>query len=124
MTVRTRADAEVIPTLRTIGADLAMRLDFDLDAVDDLRMAVDEACSMLLPSAVDGVLTCEYRWAKGRVQVAVEVVVSTPDRVAGDGLGWQLLTALATSVDRTLTPVDGGHRARVELVRECATVAR
>src|SRR5947208_11241083 len=61
--VRTAAIPHVVPTLRTIVADIAMRQDFDLDAVEDLRMAVDEACSLLLPSASDGRMTCVFSWA-------------------------------------------------------------
>ena len=33
-----------------MAGDLAMRMDYDLDAVEDLRLAVDEACATLRPS--------------------------------------------------------------------------
>ncbi|OZM70137.1 anti-sigma factor [Amycolatopsis antarctica] len=124
MEVRTDATPEVVPTLRTLAADLAMRLDFDLDAVEDLRMTVDEACSLLLPAAADGTLTCEFRWASGRVEVNVTVLADQPGLAQEDSLGWQLLTALATSARRMVTPLDDGYLTRVELVRECVTVAR
>jgi serine/threonine-protein kinase RsbW len=123
MAVRTSASAEVLPTLRTIAADLAMRLDFDLDAVEDLRMAVDEACSLLLPAASDGELACEYRWTGGRVEVSVSVLSDHPNLAGEDALGWQLLTALATSVRRSVTPLEEGYRTRIDVVRECETVA-
>jgi serine/threonine-protein kinase RsbW len=41
--VRTSASASLIPTIRAVASDLAARADFDLDAISDLRMAVDEA---------------------------------------------------------------------------------
>ncbi|SFA90703.1 serine/threonine-protein kinase RsbW [Amycolatopsis marina] len=124
MTVQTSATAEVIPTLRTIGADLAMRLDFDLDAIDDLRMAVDEACSLLLPAASDGLLDCAFRYGAGRIELSVSVFTEQPDLVVQDALGWQLLNALVSSVDRSMDQVDGGFRAKVDLARDSATVAR
>ena len=39
--VRTTASAALIPTIRAVASDLAARADFDLDAISDLRMAVD-----------------------------------------------------------------------------------
>ncbi|MEC3978855.1 anti-sigma factor [Amycolatopsis sp. H20-H5] len=116
--VRTAAVPHVIPTLRTIVADIAMRQDFDLDAVEDLRMAVDEACSLLVPSATDGRLTCIFSWTENRVEVTVSVLADSPDHADDTGLSWQLLTALATSARRTVTPAEGGYLSRVELVRE------
>ena len=46
--VRTSATAALIPTIRAVASDLAARADFDLDAISDLRMAVDEACATLV----------------------------------------------------------------------------
>jgi len=49
--VRTSASAALIPTIRAVASDLAARADFDLDAISDLRMAVDEACATLVDVA-------------------------------------------------------------------------
>jgi serine/threonine-protein kinase RsbW len=119
--VRTAAIPHVVPTLRTIVADIAMRQDFDLDAVEDLRMAVDEACSLLLPAAADGRLTCVFSWSNGRIEVSVSVLSDSPEHADESGLSWQLLTALATSARRSVTPEDGRYLARVDLVRESET---
>ena len=116
--VRTAAIPHVVPTLRTIVADIAMRQDFDLDAVEDLRMAVDEACSLLLRSASDGRMTCVFSWANGRIEVSVAVLAESPDHPDEAGLSWQLLNALSTSARRTVTPENGGYISRVHLVRE------
>lgn len=116
--VRTAAIPHVVPTLRTIAADIAMRQDFDLDAVEDLRMAVDEACSLLLPAACDGRLTCVFGWSTGRIEVSVSVLTDSPDHTDESGLSWQLLTALATSARRSVTPEAERYVSRVDLVRE------
>src|SRR3954471_15896609 len=36
-----------LPAVRAMAGDLAMRMDYDLDSVEDLRLAVDEACATL-----------------------------------------------------------------------------
>ena len=51
--IRLPADSAYLSILRTATAGLAARLDFTLDEIEDLRIAVDEACAMLLPHAVD-----------------------------------------------------------------------
>lgn len=72
--IRTAADALVIPTIRTVAADLAARADFDLDSIDDLRMAVDDVCAMLVRAAApDGSLSCRFTVLADRIEVAAEV---------------------------------------------------
>jgi serine/threonine-protein kinase RsbW len=122
--VRTAAIPQVVPTLRTIAADIAMRQDFDLDAIEDLRMAVDEACSLLLPSASDGNLTCVFSAMDGRIEISVSVLADSAKLTEDNALGWQLLTALATSARRTVTPGEGGFFSRIDVVRECEAAAQ
>lgn len=100
VTVRLPADGAYLSVLRTATAGLAARLDFTLDEIEDLRIAVDEACAMLLAQAVPGTdLECEFVLRPG--EIAVRVSVSTvdgnePDR---DTFAWTVLTALAGNVD-------------------------
>ena len=49
--LRLPADSAYVAVLRTATAGLAARLDFTLDDIEDLRIAVDEACAMVLPQA-------------------------------------------------------------------------
>jgi serine/threonine-protein kinase RsbW len=48
------AESAYLSVLRTTTAGLAARLDFTLDEIEDLRIAVDEACAMLLAQAIPG----------------------------------------------------------------------
>ena len=60
--LRLPADGAYLSVLRTATAGLAARLDFTLDEIEDLRIAVDEACALLLPDAEPGrPLTCRVR---------------------------------------------------------------
>src|SRR3954465_1224836 len=72
--VRTAASAALIPTIRAVASDLAARADFDLDAISDLRMAVDEACAALVDvAAPDSGLRCRFRIADDSIRVTAEV---------------------------------------------------
>ncbi len=73
--VRLPAAGAYLSVLRTATAGLAARLDFTLDEIEDLRIAVDEACAILLQQAVPGsVLSCVFRL----VDDSLEVTVSAP----------------------------------------------
>ena len=69
--LRLPAEPAYLSVLRTATAGLAARLDFTLDEIEDLRIAVDEACALLLPDAVAGEpLTCRFvlDWPTARGQ--------------------------------------------------------
>ena len=84
--VRTSATAALIPTIRAVASDLAARADFDLDAISDLRMAVDEACATLVDAAdPTSVLQCRFLVRPERIRVHAEVESAKPDTVAVHG---------------------------------------
>src|SRR3712207_8241175 len=70
------ADGGYLGVLRTATAGLAARLHFALDEIEDLRIAVDEACAMLLAIATRGA-ELECRFAVTDDALTVEVTVST-----------------------------------------------
>ena len=98
--VRVDAKAWMLPFVRTMAAEVAARADFDLDAIADLRMAVDEACAALLGDAAgDGQLCCEFAVDKDRIQVQVTVPPRRPDaRFDTTGFGWQVLRTLVDEI--------------------------
>ena len=49
--IRLPADGAYLALLRTATAGLAARMDFTLDEIEDLRIAIDEACALLLSDA-------------------------------------------------------------------------
>jgi serine/threonine-protein kinase RsbW len=90
--VRMPADGAYLSVLRTATAGLAARLDFTLDEIEDMRIAVDEACAMLL--------------GQDAMTVRVSVRCLAPRVPAGDTFAWTVLTALAGSVDAQVGPGD------------------
>ena len=105
--VRMPAEGAYLSVLRTATAGLAARLDFTLDEIEDLRIAVDEACAMLLSQAIPGSsLECSFRLGADEMAIAVSVRCLTPRVPASDTFAWTVLTALAGSVDARVGPGD------------------
>ena len=98
--VRLPATAMHLPIVRTLTADLAARLDFNLDEVADLRMAVDEACSGLVArAAAPTELRCAFRWEADKLWIESSARTIDGTAPARDTFGWRVLTALVDSVD-------------------------
>jgi serine/threonine-protein kinase RsbW len=107
VTVRLPAEGAYLSVLRTATAGLAARLDFTLDEIEDLRIAVDEACAMLLSQAVPGAsLECEFTLGHDVMTIAVSATCLAPQQPATDTFAWTVLTALAGSVDAHVGPGD------------------
>ena len=98
--IRLPADSAYLSILRTATAGLAARLDFTLDEIEDLRIAVDEACAMLLPQAVDSAnLTCCFHLLPETLEVTVMIPTRDGQLPARNTFSWTVLTALAGDVD-------------------------
>lgn len=78
------ADPAYLAVLRTATAGLAARLDLTIDEIEDLRIAVDEACALVLgPQPLDG----------SGERHAVEVPAASGLPGAGDGPARPVLRA-------------------------------
>jgi serine/threonine-protein kinase RsbW len=105
VTVRMPAEGAYLSVLRTATAGLAARLDFTLDEIEDLRIAVDEACAMLLPQALPGTsLECGFELSADSMTVAVSVLAAKGRPPSRDTFAWTVLTALAGKVDAYVGP--------------------
>jgi serine/threonine-protein kinase RsbW len=58
--LRVPADTAHVAMVRGLAAHVAARADWPLDDVEDLRLAVDEACAVLLESGAGGSLTARF----------------------------------------------------------------
>jgi serine/threonine-protein kinase RsbW len=107
VTVRLPAEGAYLSVLRTATAGLAARLDFTLDEIEDLRIAVDEACAMLLTQAIPGsALECSFALGRDAMTISVSVPSLTPEPPASDTFAWTVLSALAGSVESYAGPGD------------------
>jgi serine/threonine-protein kinase RsbW len=97
VSLRVPADGAYVSVLRTMTAGLAARLDFTVDDIEDLRIAVGEACALVLPVAVPGGdLEADFRQTTGTLTVSVRV--PTTDRAEPDyeSFAWRVLSTLST----------------------------
>ncbi|MFL6059614.1 MAG: anti-sigma factor [Marmoricola sp.] len=96
--VRLPAETVYVAVLRMAASGIAARLDFTLDEVEDLRMAVSEACALVLADATPGGdLTAGFFLGEGsvRITVSADSSGSGPDQ---DSFAWQVLTTTADDV--------------------------
>jgi serine/threonine-protein kinase RsbW len=107
-TVRLRvpADPAYLAVIRTATAGLAARLDLTLDEIEDLRIAVDEACALLLghqphPGAD---LTADFTVHPNAIDILVRG--PAPGLPRRGSYAWSVLEALVGKV-RTGSDDDG-----------------
>jgi serine/threonine-protein kinase RsbW len=109
------ADGSYLAVLRTATAGLAARLQFTLDEIEDLRIAVDEACAILLAVApVQTEVTSQFEVTDEALSIEVSVPVTGDAMLpAGNSFSWQVLTALAGEVSAQ----SGAERATIRLTK-------
>jgi serine/threonine-protein kinase RsbW len=109
------ADPVHVPVARALAADLAVRLDYDLDEVSDLRMAVDEACAELVAkAAAPGRLRCVFQADELALRVSVSATTKDGTLPGQNTFGWRVLTAL---VDEVSTWASAGNVVHIQLVK-------
>ncbi len=126
--LRTTASAALIPTIRAVASDLAARADFDLDAISDLRMAVDEACATLVDlAAPKSTLLCTFVVHYDRIEVHAVVQTALSDaHVSTDTFGWRVLQTLAddVTVDHSAGPDGAGPTVGIKLAKHAGDLPR
>ena len=111
--LRVPSTATQLPAVRAMAGDLAMRMDYDLDSVEDLRLAVDEACATLaLVADGDARLTVVFETTRTGLHIDAWVPTAEGTDVPRDGFGWAVLQTLADNVEgraATQAEVPGGN---------------
>jgi serine/threonine-protein kinase RsbW len=98
--VRVPADVVYVSTLRLTAAGLAARCELTIDDIEDLRLAVDEACALLLPHATPGsTLDARFELAYARLEVQASISSVADAELDRTGFAWTVLGALASPVD-------------------------
>lgn len=112
--VRLPASSAYLSILRTATAGLAALVQFTLDEIEDLRIAVDEACAVLLahhPAAATtrvgelltgNDLTCRYTLHDRAIDVEVSLRFRQKKNTAElprNTFAWQVMNALADDIE-------------------------
>lgn len=117
VTVSVPARPDFVRLLRAVVSSVGARLDMTYDRIDDLRIAVDEACAQLLATPAS---TITMRVTPGDTRVGVlvcadaEVDAGTwPPPDVEDSLAWRILAGLADDVRFEMS--DDGPAVRVDV---------
>jgi serine/threonine-protein kinase RsbW len=107
------ADADYLPVIRSASAHVATKAGCTLPEVADLRLAVDEACGLLLRHTVRdeqaglsglGDLSCRFVLDASTLRVILSRDARHAAQPQDDEFGWTILSAL---VDDIQWRVDG-----------------
>jgi serine/threonine-protein kinase RsbW len=109
ITVSVPPEAGYVHVLRAVTASVAARLPISFDGIEDLRLAVDEACAWLLARGRwASAMTLRLRPLDDRLEAEVSIDVadgSWPPPDMEQSLPWRILSAL---VDTLSVDTDGG----------------
>jgi serine/threonine-protein kinase RsbW len=109
------ADGLWLGVLRTATAGLAARLRLSPNHIEDLRIAVDEACAMLLNiTSRRDELHCRFEFGADQLTIAISTTALTDAQLPStSSFEWQVLSGLATRAE--FEHLDG--LATIRLVR-------
>lgn len=117
VTLRIPADRDFVVLVRSAAGHLGARAGFSMAQMQDWRLAVDEACGLLLlPDEVDATgeeLECVFRLTADGVSVTVSAEARPGSKPQVGGFGWSLLAALVDGLN--WAEEDG--RVRVDITK-------
>lgn len=97
--IRVPAQLENLAVVRTVVAAIGTFEDFDFDTVSDLRLAVDEACTRLIRSAVpNSTLVLVVHPREREVVVEVSTTCASDDILTPGSFSWHVLSSLTDEV--------------------------
>ena len=92
--------ADLFVLARLTASTVASRSNFDVEEIEDLRLAVDELCISMVHDRTDGRLTLRFTWDDDEVEVSCCYLPASGERSTGplmptaDGLSERILDAL------------------------------
>ena len=123
--VRLPAAGAYLSVLRTATAGLAARLDFTLDEIEDLRIAVDEACAILLQQAVPGsVLSCVFRLVDDSLEVTVSAPTTDGHAPSRDTFAWTVTSSESSTRRKTQLSTEPGTACWSRIAQASSTAMR
>ena len=108
------ARLESLAIVRTLVSALATLEDLDLDAVADLRLALDEAATALIRSAApDSRLTITVRPRENDLWISVSAPCVEDDVLRPGTFSWHVISSLTDDVDTFRDGAEIDNPARV-----------
>ena len=117
--LRLPAEGAYATVVRTTAAGLAARLDFTIDDIEDLRIAIGEATALAIPAADPGTdLVASFFFGRGSMTVTLEVEAMDDPPLDTESFAWQVLDTMAQ--DASAAPEDGRFRVRFTVTSQVA----
>lgn len=102
ITVSVPPEAASVQVLRAVTASVAARLRMPFDGIEDLRLAVDEACAWLLSPRQEATsMTLQLRPMTDRLEAVVSIDAAGrtwPPSDPEQSLSWRVLSALVDTL--------------------------
>jgi serine/threonine-protein kinase RsbW len=98
------ATPEYVGLIRSAAAHIAAHVDLTIDAIDDLRLAVDEAFAVLIAHKPEsGVVTIKFQIHSERLDIELTGPAGSPppDKTS---FAWTVLSALVHEVSADTSP--------------------
>jgi hypothetical protein len=121
VSLRFPASLEYIRLARLVASGLAAQMNFTLDDIEDLRIAVDELCSALVEAAADRTttVTVSFRFEGHQIQMEADVPTTAGNgSYVIDDISAHILRA---AVDRHELE-QGAERLVARMSKQCLTV--
>ena len=94
--LRLPAEGAYATVVRTTAAGLAARLDFTIDDIEDLRIAIGEATALAIPCADPGTdLVARFYFGRGSMTVVLDVEAMDVPPLDTESFAWQVLDTRA-----------------------------
>ena len=92
------ARKEFVGAMRSLATSVGAAHDLTVDAIEDLQIAVDEACTLVLPVATGSPLEVQFRLGEGQLTVIVSVPAANDAEIDTDSLAWTVLSAVTAEL--------------------------
>jgi serine/threonine-protein kinase RsbW len=100
--LRLPAEGAYAAVIRTTAAGLAARLDFTIDDIEDLRIAIGEATALVIAEADPGTdVVCGFHFSPGHLTLDLSVTAIDNPEVDRESFAWQVLETMADDVSAT-----------------------
>jgi serine/threonine-protein kinase RsbW len=106
------ADISQLYIVRALAGVIATRVGFDLDAVEDIRLAVDEIVTRLITvSDAGSEIRCTFSTDMSGMVVVATAPCATVELSSEPSFRWHVVEVLTDSFDAKQTPNLNGHSA-------------
>ena len=117
--LRLPAEGAYATVVRTTAAGLAARLDFTIDDIEDLRIAIGEATALAISQADPGTdLVACFFFGPGTLTVTLETEAMDDPELDTESFAWQVLDTMAQ--DAAAGSEDGRFRVRFTVTSQVA----